>query len=96
MSGSAHEMDANAKAVEVIQVWGYSEREAVVMVGGLLCRRQAWGVSASRAGHLSAAAELENLKARFNTPMFHCLSPKVMMDPAPEEPQSPQDAPDGS
>ena len=63
MSGSAHEIDANAKAVEVIQVWGYSEREAVVMVGGLLRCRQAWGVRASRAGHLSAAAELENLQA---------------------------------
>jgi hypothetical protein len=25
--------------------------------------------------------------------MFHC---QVMMDPAPEDPQSPQDAPDGS
>ncbi len=31
MSGPAHEMDANAEAVEVIQVWGYSEQEAVVM-----------------------------------------------------------------
>ncbi len=43
MGGSAHEMAANAVAVEVIQVWGYSEREAVAMVGGMLCRRQARG-----------------------------------------------------
>lgn len=76
MSGSAHEMDANAKAVEVIQVWGYSEREAVVMVAGLLCRRQARGAGASMAGHLSAADEMEDLKRRFSTPMLHCLSPR--------------------
>jgi hypothetical protein len=38
--------------------------------------RQAWGASASMAGHLPAAGELENLKARFNTPRFHCLSLK--------------------
>jgi len=76
MSGSAHEMDANAKAVEVIQVWGYSEREAILMVAGMLCRRQARGAAASMGGHLSAADELEDLKRRLSLPMLDCSSPR--------------------
>jgi len=75
-SGSAYEMEANAKAVEVLQVWGYSEREGVGMVGEMLCRRQARGPSANLAGHLSAADELEHLKTRFNLPMLHCRAPR--------------------
>jgi len=71
--GSAHEMDANAKAVEVIQVWGYSEHDAIVMVAQLLCRRQTRGASASMPSHLPAADELEELKRRFKMPMLSCL-----------------------
>ena len=70
--GSVQEMAANATAVAVVQVWGRSKREAFVMVGERPCRRQARGASASMAGHLPAAAELEDLKARFKAPAFQC------------------------
>jgi len=78
--GSAYEMAANAKGVEVLQVWGWSFYQAFDMMGDMLCRAR----GSNTVGHLSRAEEIRALKAHYadrNVEGFHCWNEKAATAP---------------